>query len=213
VDFGVGEVAYSLIPPGTVGYDPELGQELAYDPQRARELLAEAGYGEGNLPDVTIQFADVGGNQLSAEFAQGQFAENLGVDVKLEPLEPRAFAATIMEGEFMIVPIGWGADFPDPDSWLPQNFGSEGGSNLAGYSNAEFDALVEQAIAEPDPGKRLALWSQAQQLLVNDAAAIFVSYSERVRLVKPYVKNLILTGMDAGLDGELFLTATYIAEH
>jgi oligopeptide transport system substrate-binding protein len=213
VDFGVGEVAYSLIPPGTVGYDPELGQELAYDPQRARELLAEAGYGEGNVPDVTIQFADVGGNQLSAEFAQGQFEENLGVSVKLEPLEPRAFAATVMQGEFMIIPIGWGADYPDADSWLPQNFGSEGGSNLAGYSNAEFDALVEQAIAEPDPGKRLALWSQAQQLLVNDAAAIFVSYRERVRLVKPYVKNLILTGMDAGLDGELFLTATYIAEH
>jgi hypothetical protein len=48
---------------------------------------------------------------------------------------------------------------------------------------------------------------------VDDAAAIFVSYRERVRLVKPYVKNLILTGMDAGLDGELFLTETYIVEH
>jgi len=211
--FGVGEVAYSLIPPGTAGYDPSVGQELAYDPQKARELLTEAGYGDGNLPDVTIQFADVGGNRLSAEFAQGQFEENLGVNVKLEPLEPRAFAATIMQGQFMIVPIGWGADYPDPDSWLPQNFGTEGGNNLAGYSNAEFDALVQQAVAEPDPEKRLALWSQAQQLLVDDAAAIFVSYRERVRLVKPYVKNLILTGMDAGLDGELFLTETYIVEH
>ena len=213
VGFGVGEVAYSLIPPGTAGHDPNLGQELAYDPQKAKELLAEAGYGDGNLPEVTIQFADVGGNRLSAEFAQGQLEENLGVNVKLDPLEPRAFAATIMQGEFMIVPIGWGADFPDPDSWLPQNFGTEGGSNLAGYSNAEFDALVQQAVAEPDPEKRLALWSQAQQVLVKDAAAIFVSYRERVRLVKPYVKNLILTGMDAGLDGELFLTKTYIAEH
>jgi oligopeptide transport system substrate-binding protein len=213
VDFGVGEVAYSLIPPGTAGYDPNLGQELAYDPQKAKELLSEAGYGDGGLPDVTIQFADVAGNRLSAEFAQGQLEENLGVNVKLEPLEPRAFAATIMQGQFMIVPIGWGADYPDPDSWLPQNFGTEGGNNLAGYSNAEFDALVQQAVAEPDPEKRLALWSQAQQLLVDDAAAIFVSYRERVRLVKPYVKNLILTGMDAGLDGELFLTETYIVEH
>jgi oligopeptide transport system substrate-binding protein len=213
VEFGVGEVAYSLISPGTAGYDPETGQELAYNPQKAKELLTEAGYGDGDLPDVTIQFPDVGGNRLSAEFAQGQFEENLGVNVKLEPLEPRAFAATIMQGQFMIVPIGWGADYPDPDSWLPQNFGTEGGSNFAGYSNAEFDALVQQAVAEPDPEKRLALWSQAQQLLVDDAAAIFVSYRERVRLVKPYVKNLILTGMDAGLDGELFLTETYIVEH
>ena len=211
--FGVGEVAYSLIPPGTAGYDPSVGQELAYDPQKAKELLAEAGYGDGNLPEVSIQFADVGGTQLDAEFAQGQLEQNLGVEVKLEPLEPRAFAATVMQGQFMIVPMGWGADYPDPDSWLPQNFGTEGGSNFAGYSNAEFDALVQQAVAEPDPEKRLALWSQAQQLLVDDAAAIFVSYRERVRLVKPYVKNLILTGMDAGLDGELFLTETYIVEH
>jgi oligopeptide transport system substrate-binding protein len=211
--FGVGEVAYSLIPPGTAGYDPSVGQELAYDPQKAKELLAEAGYGDGNLPEVSIQFADVGGTQLDAEFAQGQLEENLGVNVKLEPLEPRAFAATVMQGQFMIVPMGWGADYPDPDSWLPQNFGTDGGSNFAGYSNAEFDALVQQAVAEPDPEKRLALWSQAQQLLVDDAAAIFVSYRERVRLVKPYVKNLILTGMDAGLDGELFLTETYIVEH
>ena len=72
---------------------------------------------------------------------------------------------------------------------------------------------MQQAIAEPDPQKRLALWSQAQQVLITDAAAIFVSYRERVRLVKPYVKNLILTGMDAGLDGELFLTKTYIVQH
>lgn len=213
VDFGVGEVAYSLIPPGTAGYDPSVGQELAYNPQKAKELLAEAGYGDGNLPDVTIQFADVGGSQLDAEFAQGQLEQNLGVNVKLEPLEPRAFAATVMQGQFMIIPMGWGADFPDPDSWLPQNFGTGAGNNLAGYSNAEFDALVQQAVAEPDAEKRLALWSQAQQLLVKDAAAIFVSYSERVRLVKPYVKNLILTGMDAGLDGELFLADTYIVKH
>ena len=213
VQFGVGEVAYSLIPPGTAGYDPDLGEEMAYDPEGAKQLLEEAGYSADAMPSVTIEFPDVGANRLRAEFAQGQFEENLGVKVELQPLEPRAFSATIMQGQFMIVPIGFGADYPDPDSLLPQNFGSTGGSNLSGYSNAEFDTLVQQALAEPDPQQRLALWSQAQQVLINDAAAIFVSYRERVRLVKPYVKSLILTGMDAGLDGELFLTQTYIVQH
>jgi oligopeptide transport system substrate-binding protein len=165
------------------------------------------------MPTITMPFPDVGANQLYAEFSQGQFEQNLGVNVELEPLEPRAFGATFMQGQFMIVPIGWGADYPDPDSWLPQNFGSTGGNNVFGYSNAEFDNLVQQAIAEPDPEERLALWDQAQQILVDDAAAIFVSYNERIILIKPYVENLILTGMDAGVDGEFFLTQTYIAQH
>lgn len=213
VQFGVGEVAYSLIPPGMAGYDPESGQQLTYDPAAAKELLTEAGYTSESLPEVTLQFPDVGANRLWAEFAQGQFEQNLGVEVELQPLEPRAFVATVMQGEFMVVPVGLGADYPDPDGYLPQTFGSQGGSNLSGYSNEEFDALIQQAIAEPDSEKRLALWSQAQQVLVDDAAAIFVSYSERLRLVKPYVRDLILSPMDWGLDGELFLIQTYIALH
>lgn len=213
VQFGIGEVAYSLIPPQMPGYDEDLGQQWQYNPERAKELLAEAGYSGDNFPVVTIHAPDVGANRLWAEFAQGQFEQNLGIDVELEPLEPHAFAATVMQGQFMIIPVGWGADYPEPDSLLPQNFGSMGGNNLAGYSNSEFDALVQQAIAEPDPEKRLSLWREAQRILVDDAAAVFMSYHERLLLVKPYVKNLILSGMDAALDGELFLTKTYIVEH
>lgn len=213
VQFGVGEVAYSLIPPNMPGYDEELGQEWQYNPERAKQLLTEAGYSGDSFPVITIQAPDIGANRLWAEFAQGQFEQNLGVDVELEPLEPHAFAATVMQGQFMIIPVGWGADYPEPDSMLTQNFGSVGGGNIAGYSNSEFDVLVQQAIAEADPEKRLALWSEAQQILVDDVAAVFVSYHERLLLVKPYVKELILSGMDAALDGELFLSSTYIVQH
>lgn len=203
---GVGKVAYSWIPPGMPGHDPEAGRQWDLNPARARALLAEAGYPEGRgLAPLAFQYSDTGPNKLIAEFLQGQMKENLGLNLQVEPMESRAFSRLMTDRKFQWALIGWVADYPDPDNWLPEIFGTGAGNNHAGYSNPGFDELARMAQSEPDPQRRLQLWGDAQRLVVEDAPMVFLEHRESFWLVKPYLKGLRPTAMDP-LPGSFFYT-------
>ncbi|MCX6021118.1 MAG: peptide ABC transporter substrate-binding protein [Chloroflexi bacterium] len=199
VSSGIGKPAVSWIPPGMPGYDPSLGATVnAFDPAAAKKLLADAGFpGGAGLPSIAIQYANAASNQLRGEFLQGQLKENLGIDIKLEPMESSAFAKAVNDYQFQVAFYGWGADYPDPDNWLPEVFGSKGSQNHTQYSSAKFDDLASKAANELDPAKRLALWIEAQKVVVEDTPVIFLIHRERFLLKKPYVKDLTTTGMTA----------------
>jgi len=208
---GVGQPAYSWIPPGMPGYDANLGLDYHFSATKAQEFLTAAGYTNGSeVPELHLQYADTGINPTIAQFIQQQVKVNLNIDVVIEPMERAAFTQAVNAEQYSWAWYGWGADYPDPDNWLPQLFGTGAGNNHTNYSSAEFDSLCAQAAIQLDNAQRLALYAQAQALVVNDAPVLFMFYRERFVLVKPNVKGLKYTGMDGDVAGDMFFANVWI---
>ncbi|MBI2304983.1 MAG: peptide ABC transporter substrate-binding protein [Chloroflexi bacterium] len=202
---GVGRVAYAWIPSGMPGHQPDLGKQYKFDVAKAKKLLSDAGYPEGKgLPLTSFQYADTSGNRVIAQFLQGQMKDNLGITVNLEPMETKAFQQLVGQKKFQWSFFFWGADYPDPDNWLPEVFGTDGGNNLTQYSNPKLDDVLKKAAAELDEKKRLTLWAEAEKIVIDDSPVVPVAYRERFFLIKPTVKGLKTTSMDATLPGDWF---------
>jgi oligopeptide transport system substrate-binding protein len=210
---GVGKVAYSWIPPGMPGYDANLGKDYDFNPTKAKDLLAQAGYSDiSKLPAITFTYSNTGQNPTIAQFLQGQIKDNLGITITLDPQEPKAAVQFINAGKHQWAWFGWGADYPDPDNWLPDVFGTGGGNNHTLYSNPQFDTLAAQAKKELDNTKRLQMWADAQKMVMDDAPIITAFYQERLWLLKPGVKGLQTTGMDGQIPGDHFYFQLNIAQ-
>ncbi|MBA7683260.1 Periplasmic oligopeptide-binding protein [subsurface metagenome] len=91
--------------------------------------------------------------------------------------------------------MGWIADYPHPQDFLDVLFHSEADNNYGEYSNPEIDALLEMACVEPDNKLSLALYQQAEQKLVENAACLPLWFGQNYILVKPYVKGYDLNLM------------------
>jgi len=207
---GVGKPATSWIPPGMPGYDATLGQQYTFNPTKAKELLAQAGYADPKTLKIKFQYANSGTNPTLAAFLQAQMKDNLGVDLTLEPMEPKAYSALWNTKQFDIGFTGWGADYPDPDNWLPQFYGTGAGNNKTGYSSVEFDAIAAKALKELNETKRLQLWADAHKIVVDDCPTAYFVYRETFVLKKPWVKGQVTTGMDGSIAGDMFLREVYI---
>jgi oligopeptide transport system substrate-binding protein len=136
--------------------------------------------------------------------------DNLGVDLTLEPMDPKAYSALWNTKQFDIGFTGWGADYPDPDNWLPQFYGTGAGNNKTGYSSVEFDAIAAKALKELNETKRLQLWADAHKIVVDDCPTAYFVYRETFVLKKPWVKGQVTTGMDGSIAGDMFLREVYI---
>jgi oligopeptide transport system substrate-binding protein len=211
---GSGLPAFSWIPPGMPGYNAEIGTEYAFDPEGAQALLAQSTYGgaEG-LPGITVTIADTQAGRLTAEFLQEQLRVNLGVNIDIEILESATYEDRYLASDFQFVIGGWGADYADPENWLPQLFGTDAGLNQYKYSNPEVDQLFAQAAVELDNDTRLDLYDQAQKIIIDDDMGIAPLYY-RIRnfLVKPWVSGIITTGLDSTA-GDWFYTNIRILAH
>jgi len=106
--------------------------------------------------------------------------------------------------------FGWGADYPDPDNWLPDIFGTGAGNNHTTYSNAAFDTLCDEAALELDNTKRLEKYAEAQEMIIDDLPIVPMFFRERFWLVKPSVKGLVTTGLDHQCPGDLFWNVVYM---
>ncbi|MCH8025553.1 MAG: peptide ABC transporter substrate-binding protein [Chloroflexi bacterium] len=207
---GVGEPALGWLPPGMPGADPSIGIDLNFDPAAASVLLSQAGYTDGEgFPDVTFTILADPANNLTAEFIQEQLKQNLGINIDIDAVEESAFYDLYFEGDFQVTWLSWFADYADPENWLPQQFGTDGAFNVLGYSNAEADALFEQAATELDQTKRLALYDQAHRIIIADQAITPIFHPERNYLVKAYVSDLITTALDAE-PGDWFVNSLQI---
>ncbi|WP_129670365.1 peptide ABC transporter substrate-binding protein [Candidatus Chloroploca sp. Khr17] len=187
---GLGSVAYSFIPPGFPGYQPEL-RLWEFDPEAAKAMIAESSYGGvENLPEIKLTYSASARNNARFEWMAGQLKTNLGIDAVLDPIDPTAFSAATKDNPPQMFSLGWCADYPDPQNWISL-FQTNGLlSTRVGYSNPEFDALVTQADVEQDPVKRAELYAQAQEILVTDAPVAFTRNDGGYELVKPYVQGV-----------------------
>lgn len=204
---GIGLPAEGLYPPGLPGYNTSL-EGLSYNPERARQLLAESKYGSpGGLP--TIVFTDAGmsndANASVAAMAQ-MWEQNLGVTITIENLDPDKYYDLVFSGHHgQMFDSGWCADYPDPENFADVLFHSGAQHNLGNYSNPEVDAILDQARIEQDVTRRIQLYQQAEQMIINDAPALFIMHSLSHVLVKPYVQGFVLTPIDIPLARYLWL--------
>ena len=199
--------ASGLYPPGLPGFNTT-GKGLPYDPAQARQLLAQSNYGgpEGLPP---IVFSNIGiGSYISGDVAAmaEMWEQNLGVTITVENLEPNYYYDQIYSGNHgQLFSGGWCADYPDPENFADVLFHTASQQNNGGYSNPQLDALLESARVEQDVTTRIALYQQAEQVIVDEAAALFTTYSLSYQLVKPYVKGYVFTPIDIPIERYMWL--------
>lgn len=196
---GLGTPTLTFIPPGYPGYQ-EGETRWAYDPEGALQAIAESSYGSvENLPPIIDTFGDTPRNRVRHEWLVAKWNEVLGVDIELNPVEPTTYTALTKDIETapQMYILGWCADYPDPQNWLSVYFRSTGFVQDIGYSNPDFDALVDEADTTVDPEVRMELYKQAQDLLVDDSPVVFMRNNVNSYLVKPWVTGVVTTPQDS----------------
>ncbi|HEU4760290.1 MAG TPA: peptide ABC transporter substrate-binding protein [Dehalococcoidia bacterium] len=212
---GVGIPTTSWLPPGLPGYDPNRGKDYAFNPVAAKKFLSDAGFPNGQgLPKVTLTVADSQGNRLSSEFLKQQIKQNLGVDIDIEILESATYETRYKSSDFQVALGGWGADYADPENWLPKLFGTDASANQYKYSNPKADLLFKQSASELDNDKRIKLYQEAEKVIIDEDMGVAPIF-HRVRnwLKKTYVDGLAQTGLDGNVPGDFFYTRVRILQH
>jgi len=117
------------------------------------------------------------------------YRENLGVEVAVEQTPWPDFLADLSSPtpSYQMYQLGWIADYPDPQNFLEVLFHSESAQNHGGYSNPDVDALLDQARGTQNIDDRQALYQEAEQLILEDAAWVPLYFNVENWLVKPYV--------------------------
>jgi oligopeptide transport system substrate-binding protein len=167
----------------TIGY--------AYNPQKARQLLAEAGYPNGKgLP--TIQLLLVKDYLDLCTYIARQW-EDLGIKVQLDVMETATMRERMVRGTTPFFRGSWIADYPDAESFYTVFYSKNPAPpNYTHFKNAEFDRLYEAALEENDDQKRYALYQQIDKVLIEECPVIFLFYDESSRFARHNIKGITL---------------------
>ncbi len=188
--------ANGILPPGMPGYNPNL-KGYTFDPEKARQLIAESSYGDvSNFPEITLNVTGGGGatpRQITA--IAEMYKQNLGVEITIEMTDWATYLNDLKAHRYQMFSVGWIADYPDPQDFLDILFHSQSFDNNTEYSNPEVDRLLEQARVEQDQEKRSELYQQAEQIIVDEAPWVPLSHGAEYWLTKPYVKGMIYPPM------------------
>jgi oligopeptide transport system substrate-binding protein len=186
--------AEGILPPKLPGYNEEV-QGLGYDLDNARALITEwESENATEFPSVTFTIPGEGGYIPSIlEAIMYQWQQDLGVEIEVRQLDSSAYIYRLEEEKDNIFHFGWVADYPDPQNLLEVLFHSQSKNNIGGYSNEELDDLLEQAAIEQDEGARFALYQEAEQLIIDEAACVPLWFGKNYILVKLYVQGYTLS--------------------
>jgi oligopeptide transport system substrate-binding protein len=182
-----GAPAGGFVPPTIAGYP--VSDRLPHDPERARQLLAEAGYpgGEG-LPTLEFIIANSDTSRTFAEIVQEMWRSELGVSIEILNKEWQVLIAEMDSGNFDIFLLSWIGDYLDPATFL-KIMRSGDGNNRTGYANPAFDALVSKANQEVSLAARYNILAQAEALLMEDLPILPVSWARNMYLIHPDVQG------------------------
>ena len=192
--------AYSFLAPGysVDGKDITEGREnfglsATADVEGAQAALAEAGYpnGEG-FPTLTLSYYDNDTVKKVVEAMAEMLKNNLNINVEVSSNEWSIFYDDVQKGNYQVAAMGWSADYVNPMSFLPLCKTGDSSNNLF-YSNADYDALVEQVKAENDPAKAAELTLQADAIVSNDYAVLPLYYKSNNYLMHDNISGFYMT--------------------
>lgn len=171
----------------------------SFDPALAKQLLAKGGYPGGKgLPPLTIYFtSSLGEASQVYEFVQGQLEQNLGITIGLKQIPLNSYDTFLHNKSTR--PLLWGYtfgfDYPDPQEGFQYEFMTGAPYDYGNITIPRFDSLVTQANRSSDQAQRMRLYSQADNVLMDNAALLPLYYPSTNWLVKPYVHNFALTAL------------------
>jgi oligopeptide transport system substrate-binding protein len=184
-----------FVTPGMCGYSPTVG--LGFDVERAKQLLAAAGYPGGKgFPPVTLAFRSSYDVRKEAEIAQYLWQSHLGVNVRLQNLDWKVFLSQLKTDPPHLFKLNWYVDYPDPDSFLSL-FIHDNGNNYTHWSLPAYDAKVKQAASLPNGATRQALYQALQQQLLAENTVIVPIYTvNKSYMLAPHVKGLTINRLN-----------------
>jgi oligopeptide transport system substrate-binding protein len=189
---------YGFIPSGIFPGYPE-PQGDPFDPEKAKRLLVEAGYGDasgnfdpGKLSNSEIEMiTNPDGNNISyAEYIQAQWKQNLGVTIQIRVMENKTFQAAQAKLEYQGVSrFGWSADYMDPFTFLGL-FSTRAGNNGTGWWDPKYVELLDEANRTVDAQKRYQILAEAERLLLDAQPIMPITVGTTRWMKKPYVKGM-----------------------
>ena len=200
-----------FFPPGFPGFDDKEASQ-AFDAAAAKKLLSESKYsGKPELQNVKFTYSSSARTKTRVEFLQQQWKASIGIEVVPDPVDSTAYTQLVKKPETLplMFILGWCADFPDQQNWLTTVFHSDSLSRT-GWKNDQFNTLAKQADQETNKEKRDATYLQASKILSTEAPAAWLYYNASKNLIKPWVKGVTSTSIDAALGQfrmwEIFVT-------
>lgn len=174
---------------GALGYVAPEGE--GYDPDRARALLAEAGWGRGKrpFPPFELAFNTNEAHKQVAEAIQQMWKRELGIEVELANYEWKVFLNNRTEGYFTVARAGWTGDFQDPYTFLSM-FLSDSELNEGRWRDPAYDALLHRALQAPTQEERFRLYAQAEERLNRELPVIPVYFYAKQTLHGAWVRGL-----------------------
>ncbi len=187
-----GMFAQSPIPPGLFGYDPDYKNPNHYDLDRAKKLMAEAGFPDGKgLPEITYSTTNSTTSRQMAEHLQADLGA-IGIKVKVDANTWPKFNDKVNKGQAQFWGIAWGADYPDPENFLFILYGpnaAPAGQNGARFQNPEFDELYEKMRLLPDGDERYTMLRRMVEIVAEHQPWIFEVHREAWVLSHPWCDN------------------------
>jgi len=197
--------APTILPSDIPGYNPQAA--LTGGVAKAKQLLSDAGFanGQGWPSDFTIVYAASATTKLVLEYLQQEWKKNLGIDVKLDSRESKAYVEWRVSRKTQ--PYNghygsWGSDYGDPANW--DNFLFASGTDFYNthWKNAEFDSIIATAKGMTDKDARAKQYQMAEQILVQEAAHVPLFHGQSFFVIKPGLQGIyhpaILGGVPRG---------------
>jgi len=195
---GLGEVGIGPIAPGNWAFNQNL-EPVPYDLERARELMADAGYPDGGF---SVQFTTNAGNVMREDFftfTQAALAE-LGITAEANVTEWSQVVQSASDGTFEALCPTWSGANIEPDE-LYLTLHSQSARNVYGYANSEVDQLLEDARASVDQDERKEMYDRIQEILMDDMPIFWAWYRPFVHVTKTRYAGY----EDSSLTGGLFV--------
>lgn len=165
---GVARVHNGVVPPALLAN--ERLEPLVYDPKGARELLAQAGHPDGRgIEPFTVHIVQEYRREFVYYVSQWN---NSGIPAKLVVAPRQEFIARSRRRDYDAFLFGWTATYPDAMNFLDELFSSRSRFNPVGWSNAEFDGILDSAMALSDPERRADAYKKAERLVMADLPLI-----------------------------------------
>ena len=189
---GMGYAAHSgFVPYGMPGFDSAAVRGYVFDLEKARNLLAEAGFPDGKgLPAMTLystpEYANI------SEFIQKAF-ENIGLQLEVQNMQGGTLRKEVRNSRYNFWRGSWIADYPDGENYLALLYGPHtvpNGPNTTHYANPQFDSLYLAAKTVTDDSARYQIYQQMDRLMLEDAPVIPLYYDRSIRILQKNITGL-----------------------
>jgi oligopeptide transport system substrate-binding protein len=188
--------AYSITPPGTLGYNPP--KLFDFEPEKARQLLAEAGFPGGDgWPGIELIYNTSESHRKIAVALQQMWKDELNIDVTISNQEWKVYLDNVTQMEFDIARRGWIGDYVDPNNFLDL-FLAGGGNNNTGFADSRYDEMILQlAPRAADREERYRIFHAAETMLMEQMPILPVYTYTSKHLVHPSVQGMPANLMDS----------------